>query len=318
LLILALQVHNPFLNREKCKCSCGDDGYPVATRPPPTVHPRQATGRPSGISENELDGELASIKAAQSAQAAAMATQHNAPPAQAYSNAPPAQAYAPPAYSAPPPPAPPAYSAPAQAYGSGAPPMQTASAPIATKEQMGQLMMQVAPNGLGILLGVGRGDLALRLLRDWRTSPGLYLVDPYIHIWKGYDDPNNLSDKEHQLIYENLRNALADQGFEGRHLLVRDFSHSFASTFKQDTGPQQPPPSLVFVDANHAYDAVTRDLEAWWPLLPTGGLLAGSTFINDPSRNIGVRQAVEDFVRNRGVQILETSEPVPSWMVVKQ
>jgi hypothetical protein len=127
-----------------------------------------------------------------------------------------------------------------------------------------------------------------------------------------------LSDKEHQLIYENLRNALADQGFEGRHLLVRDFSHSFASTFKQDTGPQQPPPSLVFVDANHAYDAVTRDLEAWWPLLPTGGLLAGSTFINDPSRNIGVRQAVEDFMRPRGVQILETTEPLPSWMVVKQ
>ena len=28
-----------------------------------------------------------------------------------------------------------------------------------------------------------------------------------------YDDPNNLSDKEHQLIYENLRNALADQGY---------------------------------------------------------------------------------------------------------
>jgi len=196
--------------------------------------------------------------------------------------------------------------------------MQTAAAPITSKDQMGQLMMQVAPNGLGILLGVGRGDFALRLLRDWRTSPGLYLCDPYIHIWKGYDDPNNLSDKEHQLIYENLRNALADQGFEGRHLLVRDFSHSFATTFKQDTGPQQPPPSLVFVDANHAYEAVTRDLEAWWPLLPTGGLLAGSTFINDPSRNIGVRQAVEDFMRPRGIQIMETTEPLPSWIVVKQ
>merc|ERR550537_1306843 len=149
-------------------------------------------------------------------------------------------------------------SQPSQTYGSGAPSMQTASAPIATKDQIGQLMMQVAPNGLGIVLGVGRGDFALRLLRDWRTSPGLYLCDPYIHIWKGYDDPN------------------------------------------------------------HSYDAVTRDLEAWWPLLPTGGLLAGSTFINDPSRNIGVRQAVEDFMRPRGVQILETTEPLPSWMVVKQ
>ena len=46
--------------------------------------------------------------------------------------------------------------------------------------------------------------------------------------------------------------------------------------------------------------------------MPSGGVLAGSTFLNDPARKIGVRQAVEDFMRNqRGAQILETQDHVP-------
>lgn len=286
LLVLALQVHNPFLRREMCKCQC--DGGGAASRPPPTVHARPATARPSGISSEELDGELTSIKAAQLQAGKAAET--------------------PPAYNAPPQ-APPAYSA--------QPPVPTALAPIASKEQLGQLMMQVAPRGVGVVLGVGRGDMALRLLRDWQTSPGLYLCDPYIHIWKGYDDPENLSDKEHQFVYETLRNTLADQGFDGRHMLVRDFSYSFAATYKADMGTQQPPPSLVFLDGNHAYEAVAKDLEEWWTLLPTGGVMAGSTYLSDPGRKIGVRPAVEEFMQARGAQILTTQEPVPTWMVIK-
>lgn len=296
LLILALQVHNPFLRREMCKCQC--DGGGSASRPVPTVHPRPATGRPSGISSEELDGELNSIKAAQAAQAPQAAY---TPPAATYPGTPPAAAAYPPT---------PAYAA--------QPAAPTALAPIASRDQLGQLMMQVAPRGVGVVLGVGKGEMALRLLRDWQTSPGLYLCDPFIHIWKGYDDPENLSDKEHQFVYEQLRNTLADQGFDGRHVLVRDFSYSFAATYKQDSGMgQQPPPSLVWFDANHAYEAVTKDLEEWWPLIPAGGVLAGSTFLNDPGRKIGVRQAVEDFMRSRGAQVLATQDPVQAWLVVK-
>lgn len=60
------------------------------------------------------------------------------------------------------------------------------------------------------------------------------------------------------MIFEDLRNRLAP--FEGRYVLVRDFSHSFAETYGR--GGQTPgPPTFVYVDANPSEEAVTQDPE---------------------------------------------------------
>ena len=45
------------------------------------------------------------------------------------------------------------------------------------------------------------------LLMDDRPREKLlscrYLVDPFIHQWRGYDDPANLQDNEHQMVFED-------------------------------------------------------------------------------------------------------------------
>merc|ERR1712194_556114 len=130
------------------------------------------------------------------------------------------------------------------------------------------------------------------------------LVDPYIHIWKGYDDPANLQDAEHQKVFEDLRNRLVM--FEGRYVLVRDFSHSFCEVYKR--GGQPGPPTFIYVDANHAEAAVARDLELWWPTLANGGILAGSTYMDDSSGRIQVRSAVDKFAKRVGLQVYLTHD----------
>lgn len=45
---------------------------------------------------------------------------------------------------------------------------------------------------------------------------------------------------------------------------------------------------LVFIDADHSYEAVVADIEAWWPKVRDGGLLAGHDY-----GKAGVRRAVE-------------------------
>lgn len=35
---------------------------------------------------------------------------------------------------------------------------------------------------------------------------------------------------------------------------------------------------LVFIDGSHEYDAVKADLDAWWPLVKNGGIIAGHDF----------------------------------------
>merc|ERR1719401_786053 len=88
------------------------------------------------------------------------------------------------------------------------------------RDDFGRFLETRQPRGLGVVLGVGRGEFALRLLRDWASAQGVYLVDPYIHIWQGYDDAANLQDREHQLVFEDVRNRLAS--FEGRYVLARE------------------------------------------------------------------------------------------------
>lgn len=48
---------------------------------------------------------------------------------------------------------------------------------------------------------------------------------------------------------------------------------------------------LVFIDANHEYESVKADVEAWWPHVRSGGILCGHDF----NSHDGVRRAVDEF-----------------------
>lgn len=50
---------------------------------------------------------------------------------------------------------------------------------------------------------------------------------------------------------------------------------------------------FVFIDANHEYEAVKADLEAWYPKVKPGGHIAGHDYISDPR----VKQAVDEFFK---------------------
>ena len=161
--------------------------------------------------------------------------------------------------------------------------------------------------GIGVILGVGHGQFAKHLLNEWQG--GLYLVDPYIHIWKGYDDPANYDDKSHQAIYENLHFQLLQ--YEGRHAFIRDFACSFAETWVSNSlgGPV-----FVYVDNNPAADSVMKDIESWWPILAPGGVMAGNRY--DLST---VKQSVTSFFASRSITVFTTgdSDHHPNWIVFK-
>lgn len=52
---------------------------------------------------------------------------------------------------------------------------------------------------------------------------------------------------------------------------------------------------FIFIDADHTYEGVMRDLKAWYPKLKFGGHIAGHDYFNDE----GVRQAVKDFFERK-------------------
>lgn len=58
---------------------------------------------------------------------------------------------------------------------------------------------------------------------------------------------------------------------------------------------------VVFIDANHSYEAVRNDLEAWWPKIKKGGIMAGHDYFNPPPD--GVKQAVDEFFQSLDLSI---------------
>ena len=49
---------------------------------------------------------------------------------------------------------------------------------------------------------------------------------------------------------------------------------------------------FIFIDADHRYEAVTKDLQNWFPKLKTDGIIAGHDWPWD-----SVRNAVTDFFK---------------------
>ncbi|CAE8611437.1 unnamed protein product [Polarella glacialis] len=170
---------------------------------------------------------------------------------------------------------------------------------------------------MGVLLGVGDGSRARGLLESWPHGV-LFLVDPYVHLRRGYAHPDNLEDDDHQRVYEKLRNVLHDlPGAQGRYSFVREFSFAVPQVWREKMPGSDP--SFVFLDANPSLGAVRVDLKAWWPILAAGGLIGGSNYSSEGDGSVfGARLAVDEFAAELGLEVFATSDPLePAWLMQK-
>ena len=80
---------------------------------------------------------------------------------------------------------------------------------------------------------------------------------------------------------------------------------------------------FVYLDARHDYQSVVEDICAWFPLVSPGGILAGHDYVQNRylyNTLFTVRQAVDKFAFDLGVQLHVTGEPVesfPTWFVYR-
>ena len=69
---------------------------------------------------------------------------------------------------------------------------------------------------------------------------------------------------------------------------------------------------LVFIDANHTYEHVKEDIEAWYPKIRDGGILSGHDFNGDFP---GVEKAVREYFEPKKKDIFLSYNSV--WVVNK-
>lgn len=145
----------------------------------------------------------------------------------------------------------------------------------------------------GVEVGVCEGIFSEHILHSW---PGvLWLVDP----WEALP--------EYPEAYPHDENYLATlerlKEYEDRYRILRMTSLEAANTF--DDGSMD----FVYIDANHTYEGVKADLEAWYPKIKPGGLFAGDDYGPLPETPVdfghgrtvfGVKRAVDEFALKVG------------------
>lgn len=136
---------------------------------------------------------------------------------------------------------------------------------------------------IGAEIGTWKGHNALCFLMNVDIQK-MYLIDPYKY-YDGYDK-SDYKDNElnPEVIYNNAVKLL--DGYSDRIEFIIKKSEDAVNLIPNEL-------DFVYIDGNHSYEYVKKDIELYWPKIRKGGILSGDDFGLHCS---GVCKAVSEFV----------------------
>lgn len=177
----------------------------------------------------------------------------------------------------------------------------------------------------GIEIGVLNGEFSKYILDNW---PGnLYLVDS----WRKLDDYVDYNSRDSKYHITCLLNTIKNiQDNDSRAHILRMLSIDASNIFPDEFF------DFIYIDANHKYDDVMNDLNAWFPKLKKGGLFSGDDYIPDNNKDVdvyfvtdenklgeyagkfGVTPAVNEFAKTHGYIVNHTTQQYfRQWYFIK-
>jgi len=150
------------------------------------------------------------------------------------------------------------------------------------------LIERFSPNGIGVELGINRGLTSEKILTTTSTKI-LYMIDPWI--WC-YDKNQGLYSTKHNPDddYEYVLNHFS-QKFPKKHILIRKKSEEAVNDIQEKL-------DFIFIDGNHTYNYVMKDLELWMPKIKSEGLVVGHDWWK---KFPDVERAVTDFCEKNNI-----------------
>lgn len=116
--------------------------------------------------------------------------------------------------------------------------------------------------------------------------------------------------------YHNRKYAEAKLRLGGHPetVLIKDFSLNAVKTFNLNSL------DFVFIDANHSFDFVMRDIIEWGARVKRGGIISGHDYLS--SGRTGVKDAVDIYVKAHNFKLKLTNPDhdhgVVSWWILKK
>lgn len=158
-------------------------------------------------------------------------------------------------------------------------------------------------------VGVFQGEFSCKIYEKCRPKK-LYLIDCWESQKGDYEkDPTNsiLANQQEQ-IYNNVCESFKDLA---EIAVIRSYSDVACQCFSKNYF------DVVYLDADHTFEAVVRDLRNWWPLVKPGGFLAGHDYVRGLPW-IQVPEGLDVFMNEQNLNFHSmTSEEYPSWAIRK-
>lgn len=169
---------------------------------------------------------------------------------------------------------------------------------------------------IGVEIGVSKGLNAKNIL-SFLNIKKLYLVDPYPNCITNYG-------KFHAYIYDSKElDSTKKKGkeiwygkdfFEYAKKLLSKFENKIKFIRKTSEEAVSLIPNnldFIYIDGNHDYEFVKKDIELYYPKVKSGGVIGGDDF---NISFLGVCEAVMEFVKRNNLKLYgENSE----WWIVK-
>lgn len=175
----------------------------------------------------------------------------------------------------------------------------------------------------GVEIGVRMGNNLKSLAKNPKFKEGmLFGVDCWSEV-PGKPEVNDVGFTQNDLDMQFIQ-CTVDFSLDPFVKIVRNFSYEASLSFPDNYF------DFIYIDAAHDYESMVEDLNAWWPKLKPGGILAGHDYISYDviwrGKKCEVFRAVNEFVVEHGVSVdhveenLEDPDPYtrcPSFFVIK-
>ena len=145
-----------------------------------------------------------------------------------------------------------------------------------------ELISHFTPKGVGVEIGVNEGQTSHYWLSETQVSH-VYMIDP----WKTF------SEWATQEVVDGFYEFCCtfSEIFPGRATVIRKKSEDAHLDVPDEL-------DFIFIDGNHKYDFITKDLKFWIPKVRSGGLVMGHDWTKKFN---AIERAVTEFRENNDV-----------------
>lgn len=176
-----------------------------------------------------------------------------------------------------------------------------------------EMLKTLMPSGLGIEIGVEAGNFSKIILE---TCPDLtlYMLDCWDYPIYGYHDRDVGSvEQQRDLMSQAIWNVR--KNFK-RTKIIKNYSEEFCRLMPDNYF------DFIYIDADHSYAGLKKDIELWYPKLKSKGIFSGHDYLDriDPECSFGVKMAVDNFCEINNLKLYKTisqEEEFKTWFTFK-